>query len=805
METHTATFVTQPASRKPSRYRSAREGSRAATDLSCGAAPNSEAMTRPGRSQSSACSSEHNNPNLNANPNPSIARSMSRYRRNRPPTATNGNTRAGKNVAVSDQARAQPVPVPPMPMSMPGRSKTSSTSAAQEEMLREKHRLDAMDQLTGGSGLSKSSVPAKIPNGSSFSSQPAPSEESSSPMKLGRSHRPPSNPSVNTGDRKSFLQKVKLSRTKESTEKEQLPPRYIGVGGRGVVPGTDAPISAVNAGERNVLVQYSDVTLHMPITPSTLVSDLLLSASEHLHPDIDPEKFILIESFHQVGLQRPLRRYEHVRDVMNSWAHDGDNRLIIIPPSSIDALDQVDAQRVPSEKPAETTVSLYHSQRPRKWDKRYVTLRADGQIVISKKEISKDHTNICHLSDFDIYSPNPRAMTKEIKPPKKICFAIKSQQKSSMFLSTENFVHFFCTSDRNIADKWYNIVQQWRSWYLVHTLGALQPASIESPQTKQYPTENGLQGASTDSHLLNRIPDTTDPGSRMRPSMDQTRPSLSKDAFSRKQSTREHRPPPSRQFPELLAINTHTSDTSDDGPLVKGTTPEEIEEETFSPTGLLGRSYTQRHRAMRERQENEKRANQDPFNPEGLLNEEPIQSPTVAQPTSTLITRTKSIKQSNKPLVDLTPVFKEAPQHTRKGRGVTVDSGMPLIEAATGPELAPSCMSIPPATAWRRPAPPPPTDIPPLPQIRTRANTIRSVRHTSQPRPGTSSAGASPSSPAVPFLPNSLLASNGYPSTSPGGVPIGHGVATGDRNATRPMLDMSPENPFAEGSLLHQL
>jgi hypothetical protein len=33
----------------------------------------------------------------------------------------------------------------------------------------------------------------------------------------------------------------------------------------------------------------------------------------------------------------------------------------------------------------------------------------------------------------------------------------------------------------------------------------------------------------------------------------------------------------------------------------------------------------------------------------------------------------------------------------------------------------------------------------------------------------------------------------------------GHGVATGDRNATRPLLDISVDNPFVEGSLLRQL
>ena len=42
---------------------------------------------------------------------------------------------------------------------------------------------------------------------------------------------------------------------------------------------------------------------------------------------------------------------------------------------------------------------------------------------------------------------------------------------------------------------------------------------------------------------------------------------------------------------------------------------------------------------------------------------------------------------ATRPLVDLTPQFKEAPQWSKegKGHGVAAPKGVPLVEAATGP------------------------------------------------------------------------------------------------------------------------
>ncbi|KAJ5649261.1 uncharacterized protein N7484_002984 [Penicillium longicatenatum] len=757
IEVGNATVAAQPT-RQPSRYRSAREGTHTVTGHGSGVAIKDEGVAHSARHGSTQSSET----------NPSIARSMSRYRRNRPSASnTSGSTPAVPNLAQVQEAHLS--------------GKMNATCTADEELMREKHRLDAMEQLTGG---------AQVETKHSYwsrSSQPQPqkrrstnaSKEKATPMQTHETPgaRPTSNPPV-TGERKSLLQKVKLSRAKEP-HKDQSRPNYIGVGGGGIVPGIDAPISAINAGERHVRVQYSDSCVTLTITPSTLVSDLLLSAAEHF-PEIDPEKFILRESFQKLSLERPLRRYEHVRDVMNSWARDSDNGLIVIPPSGMDALKQVNPPQFPSDQPGDTTFYIYHSQRRHKWDKRYVTLRADGQIFISKKQNLKDHTNICHLSDYDIYSPSARAIAKELKPPKRICFAIKSQEKSSMFLSSDNFVHFFCTNDRTLADQWYQTVQQWRSWYLMQkTTEVMQSAGNEAPRPTRTMTRRAEPNPFNDGPLVDRIPSDAEPLSRVRLSVDQ------------------HRAPNIKhEFPEMLKLNIHAQD---DEPLVQGISTEEIEAETFSPSGLLGRAYTERHRSMRERQENEKRKQNAALSP-GLS--EAVPPAYTPASNSSMLDRSKSLSQKGKPLIDLTPVFQEQPQHTRKGRGVTVEPGMALIDAATGPDLLPSSMAIPPAVAWRRPSVPS-VEVPPIPQARHRAKSIRSVR-PAQPKTDSNSANHSPSSPAVPFLPNSLLAN--VPKASPiQGQPIGHGVATGDRNATRPMLDMSPENPFAEGSLLRKL
>ncbi|RMD44649.1 hypothetical protein DV735_g463, partial [Chaetothyriales sp. CBS 134920] len=233
----------------------------------------------------------------------------------------------------------------------------------------------------------------------------------------------------------------------------------------------DAPLSAINAVDRQVTVSCHKSTISLPVIPTTTTADILHRASELMREKMDPCTAILLESFSQLGLERPLRRYERIREVMNGWHNDSQNRLVIMHASECAAVG-IELADAPTTKPDGVTVCMYHSSRPGHWAKKWVRLREDGQMCVSSKESFADgsSSNICHLSDFDLYTPTPK-QRKALRAPKKICFAVKSQQKSSAFLSGQNFVHFLACNSQDVANDFYSAVWGWRSWYLMDVLG----------------------------------------------------------------------------------------------------------------------------------------------------------------------------------------------------------------------------------------------------------------------------------------------------------------------------------------------
>lgn len=263
----------------------------------------------------------------------------------------------------------------------------------------------------------------------------------------------------------------------------------------------DAPVSAINGGQRSVTVKCGRLNLSIPVTPSTTARDVIAEIAARTTLPGDAKMCIVSESFHSLGLERALRQYEHVRDVMNSWAADDENHLIITTSNRTDIASQMHLSSVPSSRPCDIPILLTHSNRPNKWDKRWITLRSDGQIIISKQGYKTDSqqscanncrsrpsVDLCHLSDSDIYVLTT-SQRMRINPPGNYCFAIKSQQKSTMFLSTERFIHFFSTNDQDIGDLWFRSCHGWRSWYLVN--GAIcnpveSGAALTSPRDQSH-------------------------------------------------------------------------------------------------------------------------------------------------------------------------------------------------------------------------------------------------------------------------------------------------------------------------------
>ena len=464
-------------------------------------------------------------------------------------------------------------------------------------------------------------------------------------------------------------------------------------------PAFDAPVSAVNAGERRVKVVCDHNLTSFPVTPSTTPLDIIHSATDQLAGSIDSTGTVLFESFKQLGLERPLRRYEHVRDVLNSWDNDTQNTLVIKPSHTFGEDNPPDLHSVPASPLVDTSVYIHYSQRPGHWDKRWVTLRADGQMLVAKRE-GGDTANICHMSDFDVYIPTARQSAKRIKPPRKLCFAVKSQQKSSMFLSAANFVHFFSTSDKTLAATWYKAVLEWRSWYLVNVMGE-GPQGPENLSSKK-DTQDVSYTESSELQSQGRPPEPPSEGARTRRTSRLARndtkhlaPLTKSDSWHNVagdslddvpfHSRGKSNPSQSKKLTKSAADSSASRDC---GPSFKQVVQLE-KPEPFAAAGLLGRTYTQRQKVQRER-EKVQRAGSD----------QSVATPNV-NPVNQL-KRTLSQHPKLKPLIDLTPQYQEPPQHVKKGRGVILEQ-IPaggLVEVANTPEAA---IAIPPSTTWRRP------------------------------------------------------------------------------------------------------
>ncbi|KAH7135189.1 hypothetical protein B0J11DRAFT_154611 [Dendryphion nanum] len=611
------------------------------------------------------------------------------------------------------------------------------------------------------------------------------------------------------------------SRQTSNGKDEEL--NVIRPGGGGAVLGIDAPISAVNAGDRRVMVVCNKQHIYLPITPTTTPLDLIKSASNVLSEHIDVHTAVIMESFHKVDVKRPLRNYEHVRDVMNSWDEDNQNDLLIVD-AKVAGINQHEllVSQVPDSKPPSRGFYIHYSSKPGSWSKRYLSLRTDGQLLISKSEGAKKEDNVCHLSDFDIYTPSDRKLSK-IKPPKKICYAVKSQQKSNIYVDETRFVHFFCTNDQDVASLFYRTLHGWRSWYLVHVMGEGQKKKTLDPKvTAPFSSRNvttgvnepagHARGASVSSHYqLGTFAPLLDIGQF---SMEQKEDTYKPGAFpddaplsrlnsramhARKMSTRAKGNPPLSVGMKDFGIPTSTRQNS-----LTQSQPSDPETDVFSSAGLLGRTYSTRQRAVQER---EQKASTGPFT-EGpsLLNNMNFSSqvsndtglnrrPSVRsshQRTSSDIQRNMSTRVKPRPLVDLTPQYREPPQHARKGRAFVPDGGAgPLVESATSVEEA---IKIPSATDWRaRPA-------------TGRPNGANGYERTKslKGRGEALAAYAVNNHENVPEDSNSAFTGGGLLARakfSQGHTPVGHGVMDGSK-ARGPMLDMREDSKFASGSLL---
>ncbi|KAI0011113.1 hypothetical protein F4779DRAFT_575062 [Xylariaceae sp. FL0662B] len=424
-------------------------------------------------------------------------------------------------------------------------------------------------------------------------------------MSPGLSPTSPTNNSVEFGSRATNFERTR-------TMSASIQP-----GGKGIVPQTEVPTSAINSRERNVMVRCKQHTFTMEITPETTPVDVIFRTSRLVSYDLEisPANCVVTETYSILGLERRIRRYERIRDVMNSWDRDTQNQLVVSVSESKEQDWDLDIASVPKsdQPPSGFQLYMYHSNRPGKWNKRWITLLDNGQIFCAKKpnanSTDKDTTSLCRLSDYDIYTPTESQMRRHLKPPKRYCFAVKSQEKTTVFLNTENYVQYFCTEDPKVAAQFKGKVHGWRSWYLVDRRPQPRKVSkVSIPKTDEKPPQiapvkhtpkKSVNVAAMDGHRLRISVDETPY------SLGEFQPLLDLKRFDKRLSQFGKDFLPSevdastmpKEIPSQFRPGVKDEkDGENDRKLIDTITP--ASDSAFTGTGLLGEGYDERKQAL---------------------------------------------------------------------------------------------------------------------------------------------------------------------------------------------------------------
>ncbi|TGZ79497.1 hypothetical protein EX30DRAFT_397075 [Ascodesmis nigricans] len=494
----------------------------------------------------------------------------------------------------------------------------------------------------------------------------------------------------------------------------------------------------------------------------------------------------LVELWPTLGLERPIRYFERVSDVVNTWDNPDEEKKshVRVCKSAWGALDRRLEDFPKTERPSGETMVHYYVTADRKWVKRTMSIDVEGgslRIVKKDRPKDKDYCQVVSLDTFDIYTfTNPKDGHKIGRCPGRYVFALKSQHKQTLFGKNSVFVHYFALDEDKLFIKWHAMIRDVKTRLLAVKMGI---APWEEPEEAQMPEQILPRSRPSSSHRPGKPKPLLSPEELAAPP--QSNMSRAK-SLSRNKSVKQ---PTGRS---RAASANHAQ------PLIGSDAP------VFAPGGLLGNDYeSRRTEALRNFKADQghdfipavppipiNTRNITPRSPQQLASGgHSIHSNDEFSPLSRSTSRPGTAHaHGQQPLLQFSPLESMPPlphQQQRRGRGHTVDASSSggLINHATsfrpGEEHSP----------------------PPMPA----ASTLHRWNTTGKP-PSSSHSYHHNSSP---FTGTGLLANQQFHSTA-GTAKFGHGVKTGmdaigENGKITPLLNLENRGLFQQGSLLQQM
>ncbi|KAG9124203.1 hypothetical protein FRC07_012412 [Ceratobasidium sp. 392] len=185
----------------------------------------------------------------------------------------------------------------------------------------------------------------------------------------------------------------------------------------------------------------------------------------------------LWEQSNECGMERPVRDFELVSDVLKAWNPEKRVNVLIIRRSQLCGL--LKPENIPSSSPTMSGWVMWASK-PGKWSKRWLELKEHSLFVSKSDKPGKEQTFLCGVSNFDAY-----VVTHIQRAPKGFVFAAKSTQGSGVFEKEEDSSHVF-SCDREIGEVWLNKILLARSYVLQQERAILsRPSNAGSLSTSR--------------------------------------------------------------------------------------------------------------------------------------------------------------------------------------------------------------------------------------------------------------------------------------------------------------------------------
>lgn len=248
-------------------------------------------------------------------------------------------------------------------------------------------------------------------------------------------------------------------------------------------------------------VYINDPQHHCTVEIDETMTAAMLLAQLRAKNAISPNPaWTVTEIWRAMGVERPLREYELLQESIESWSSEANSSLLLVKKSPLaPLLSNLSKNRSDTET---TSGWVYLEVKHGKWSKRYIDVR-NGAMYIGKSEKvrfkatwklaelgltciyhqQRDHTILCHFSNFDAYIV-PQACIAKMKTPKPFAFAVKSVDKVSLFENADqDYIHFFSVKTEAERDMWIQHILESRSKLVKQIAASRAAAQLSDTRT----------------------------------------------------------------------------------------------------------------------------------------------------------------------------------------------------------------------------------------------------------------------------------------------------------------------------------